>query len=60
MASTILVKDIPKNIVDEIDNEQKAYKKHTGVLLNQSKAVIKMLRDYIKCREKNNFKPDPE
>lgn len=60
MASTILVKDIPQTILKEINKEQAAYKDYTGVILNQSKAVIKMLRDYIKCRERNNFKPDPE
>lgn len=59
MASTILVKDIPSNIVKEIDKEQAAYKAHTGVILNQSNTVIKMLRDYIRCKDKNNFKPDP-
>jgi hypothetical protein len=58
MANTILVKDIPEKILKEIDKEQAAFKIHTGTILNQSKAVIKMLRDYIKCRDTNNFKPD--
>lgn len=59
MANTILVKDIPEKIQKEIDKEQVAYKLYTGVILNQSNVVIKMLRDYIKCKEQNNFKADP-
>lgn len=58
MAETILLKDIPKKITDAITDEQTAYKKNTGAILNQSKAVIKMLRDYLKCKSDNNFKPE--
>lgn len=58
MASTILLRDIPKKIQDDIDDEQVAYKKISGVKLNQSKIVLKMLKDYKKCRTDNNFKPE--
>lgn len=58
MANTILVKDIPEKIFKEISKEQGNYRENTGGILSQSKAVIKMLRDYIKCKADNNFKPE--
>lgn len=58
MATTILLKDIPKKISDEITKEQAAYKLKTDIIISQSSAVIKMLRDYIRCKEQNNFKPE--
>lgn len=58
MASTILLKDIPQKIFDEIEKEQVSYKAKTKIRISQSSAVIKMLREYIRCREVNNFKPD--
>lgn len=60
MANTILVKDIPDKILKEISKEQAAHRENTGGILNQSKAVIKMLRDYLKCKSDNNFKPDSQ
>lgn len=60
MATTILLRDIPKKIEDAIDDEQSNYKKLTGAKLNQSKAVLKMLKDYLKCKVDNNFKPPIE
>lgn len=60
MADTILLKDIPATIMNAIDDEQRDYKKNHSVKLNQSKAVIKMLRDYIRCKTQNKFKPDAE
>ncbi len=54
MANTIL----PENVLKEISKEQAAHREKSGTLLNQSKAVIKMLRDYIRCRNLNNFKAD--
>lgn len=58
MASSILLKDIPTKIQQAIDEEQSQYKKNTGAKLNQSKAVLKMLKDYLKCKSDNNFKPE--
>ena len=58
MATTILLKEIPENILKEISKEQAEHREKSGTLLNQSKAVIKMLRDYVKCRNQNNFKAD--
>lgn len=58
MAASILLKDIPDKIQIAIDEEQSNYKKNTGVILNQSKAVLKMLKDYLKCKSDNNFKPE--
>lgn len=58
MANSILLKDIPKKIQDAIDDEQTVYKKNYGAKLNQGKAVLKMLKDYLKCKADNNFKPE--
>lgn len=58
MASTILLKDIPKKIFDEIEKEQTVYKAKTDIRISQSSAVIKMLRDYLRCRDQNNFKAE--
>lgn len=58
MANTILVKDIPEKIMKEVTKEQASHRENTGGILNQSKAVIKMLRDYIKCKTDNNFNPE--
>jgi hypothetical protein len=60
MASTIYLKDIPDKIMKAISTEQANMKIRTGATLNQSKAVIKMLRDYLRCREQNNFKSETE
>lgn len=60
MANSVLVEQIPKKIQDAIDDEQTAFKKATGVKLNQSKAIIKMLRDYLRCKSDHNFKPPTE
>lgn len=60
MATTIYLKDIPEKIMKAIDKEQADLKIKFGQSLNQSKTVIKMLRDYIRCREQNNFKTDGE
>lgn len=43
-----------------ISTEQANMKIKTGATLNQSKAVIKMLRDYLRCKDQNNFKSDTE
>lgn len=58
MATTILLKEIPDNILKEILKEQSLHREKSGMLLNQSKAVIKMLRDYCRCKDVNNFKAD--
>ncbi len=58
MAKSILLKEITPKIQQAIDDEQSQYKKNTGAKLNQSKAVMKMLKDYLKCKTDNNFKPE--
>lgn len=60
MANTIYLKDIPEKIMRAITKEQADLKVNFGKSLNQSKTVIKMLRDYIKCKDQNNFKSDGE
>lgn len=58
MATTIYLKDIPEKVYNEICKEQTNMKIKVGAKLNQSKAVVKMLKDYIRCKEQNNFKSD--
>lgn len=60
MTKTIYLKDIPEKVMKAVDKEQADLKVKFGLSLNQSKTVIKMLRDYIRCREQNNFKTDGE
>lgn len=60
MANTIYLKDIPAKVMTEITKEQAYLKINFGKSLNQSKVVLKMLKDYIRCREQNNFKIDAE
>lgn len=60
MAKTIYVKDIPEKVMKAIEKEQADLKVKFGQSLNQSKVVIKMIRDYVRCREQNNFKTDGE
>lgn len=43
-----------------IIKEQADLRVNFGTSLNQSRVVIKMLKDYIRCREQNNFKSDGE
>lgn len=60
MATTIYLRDIPEKIYKEVCREQARIKINTGATLNQSKTIIKMLRDYIRCKEQNNFKSEGE
>ncbi len=55
-ASSIYLKDIPENLFDEILKEQSEFRLNRGWGINKSKTVIKMLTDYLKCKEQNNFK----
>jgi hypothetical protein len=58
MANTIYLKEIPDKVMKAITKEQADMRVNFGTSLNQSKVVIKMLKDYIRCREQNNFKSD--
>lgn len=58
MAGSILLQGIPEDIYKEIIREQGKVKVHIGTQYNLSKTVLKMLRDYIKCRKDNNFKSE--
>ncbi len=58
MALKILVKDIPVEVMKDINREQTRWLSITGSYLSQSRAVIKMLRDYKKCRDQNKFLPE--
>lgn len=60
MAQTIYLKDIPAKVMTEINKEQAYLKVNFGKSLNQSKIVLKMLKDYIRCKEQHNFKIDGE
>lgn len=60
MATTIYLKDIPEKVYNEICKEQANMKIKVGAKLNQSKAVVKMLKDYIRCKELNKFKSENE
>lgn len=55
MASSITVENIPEDLYREIIKEQGKVKIYTGTQFNLSKTVIKMLKDYIKCKKANNF-----
>ena len=58
MTKTIYLEDIPEKIMTFILQEQSEAKIKNDVKLNQSKTVIKMLRDYKRCKEQNNFQGD--
>lgn len=60
MAKTIYLRDIPEKVYNAISREQANMKINVGAKLNQSKAVIKMLKDYIRCKELNNYKSENE
>lgn len=60
MGNTIYLKEIPDKVMKAITKEQADIRVNFGTSLNQSKVVIKMLKDYIRCREQNNFKSDGE
>jgi hypothetical protein len=60
MAKTIMLKDIPKQVQKAIAKQQSDHYDIFDIKLNQSQAVIKMLKDYIRCKEENNFKPSAE
>jgi len=60
MAKTIYLEDIPEKVMKSILKEQAHFKINFGLNLNQSKTVIKMLKDYIRCREMNNFKTEKD
>lgn len=59
MTKTILLKDVPPAIAKAIKVEQNRIQEERGTRLSQSATIIKMLRDYLKCRDVSNFKPDP-
>ncbi|MBA3830071.1 MAG: hypothetical protein H0X33_14110 [Taibaiella sp.] len=56
MASTILLKDLPEEVYREVIKEQGKVKAHIGTQYSLSKTVVKMLKDYTRCRKENNFK----
>lgn len=58
MVKSILLKEIPAQIAQAITDEQNRIHAERGTRLSQSATVIKMLRDYIKCRQASGFKPD--
>lgn len=60
MAATILLRDIPKNVQKAVAKQQSDHYDIFDIKLNQSQAVIKMLKDYIRCKSENNFKPGAE
>lgn len=60
MASTIMLKNIPNELYLEILKEQGKVKIYRASNYSLSRTVIKMLKDYIKCREQNNFKGSNE
>lgn len=60
MASTVLVSKIPADIVKAIAQEQARIQGERGTRPNQSQTIIKMLRDYLRCRKENKFNPDEQ
>lgn len=58
MATSILIKDLPDKIFKEIVKEQQDHQLKYSTIISQSNAVIKMLRDYIKCKNENNFRAE--
>lgn len=58
MATSILIKDLPDKIFKEIVKEQQDHQLKYSTIISQSNAVIKMLRDYIKCKNDNNFRAE--
>lgn len=60
MAKTILLKDIPKALQKAIAKQQSDHYHVFDIKLNQSQAAIKMLKDYLRCKAENNFKPSVE
>lgn len=60
MASTVYVTKIPADIAKAIAMEQNRIQEDRGTRPNQSQTIIKMLRDYLKCRKENKFQPDEQ
>lgn len=60
MAKSITLMNIPEDVYKEVIREQGKIKAHYGSQYNLSKTIVKMLRDYIKCRKDNNFKSNEE
>lgn len=57
--SDYLLKKIPADVFKFVQAEQNRVKTEKGILqYSLSATIYKMLRDYKKCREQNNFKPD--
>lgn len=57
MPSTILLRNIPEDVYKEIIKEQSRIKLDMGRSLSLDRTIVKMLKDYKKCKEQNNFKP---
>ena len=61
MASSYLLKKIPKDVFKFVQKEQSVIKEEKGTnSFSFESTIYKMLRDYKKCREENNFKPSEE
>jgi hypothetical protein len=60
MASTIYVNKIPADIMKAIAQEQGRVQESRGTRPSQSQTVVKMLRDYLRCRKDNKFNPDEQ
>lgn len=59
MASKILIRNVPDDIHEFILQEQvrlKIRKKCNGISVGTT--IVRMLRDYKKCQDSNNFTPD--
>jgi len=59
--SDYVLKRIPADVFKFVQQEQNKIKEEKGLLqYSVSSTIYKMLRDYKKCREENNFKPSEE
>lgn len=57
--SDYLLKKIPADVFKFVQQEQNRIKAQRGILqYSLSETIYKMLRDYKKCKELNNFKSD--
>ncbi len=57
-ANSYLLSKIPDDIRQFLIKEQAKHKLNTGLTqFSLEQTMYKLLRDYIRCREENNFKP---
>lgn len=51
MAKTVLVRDIPKEVMDFIQKEQSSIQEMRGSRPSQSLTIIMIIRNYMRCKK---------